>query len=176
MFWSILFSSITWFSKITYGQFIPSVVDCSIFRPYLLTYFMVSLVDNMLERECSSLWSLWRPRRTFRFLSNWRGNNYSMISTELVHVGLTFRMSRRILSSNRSDANSHPHHANRRNWTKERTNLERNTGKENTVLSDKCLDCPHGLIEWITSDSSSVFIITENQELKKMHNKHSSII
>jgi len=25
------------------------------------------------------------------------------------------------------------------------------------VLSDKCLDCPHGLMEWIRSDSSSVF-------------------
>ena len=30
------------------------------------------------------------------------------------------------------------------------------------ILSDKCLDCPHGSIEWITSDSSSVFIIIEN--------------
>jgi len=26
-----------------------------------------------------------------------------------------------------------------------------------SVLSDKCLDCPHGLMEWIRSDSSSVF-------------------
>jgi len=25
------------------------------------------------------------------------------------------------------------------------------------VISDKCLDCPHGIMEWIRSDSSSLF-------------------